>query len=98
MGLLDAEGYKFLDGSDSNSEERDRAIKSESKEVDSSVKKQNKPSSWLNQHDGQGVQNHGNFYEVRPKVLKIEQIDFDDIQIVGSPEAVQSIQLFNQEQ
>ena len=48
MGLLDAEGYKFLDGSDSNSEERDRAIRSESKEVDSSVKKQNKPSSWLN--------------------------------------------------
>ena len=31
-------------------------------------------------------------------MLKIEQIDFDDIQIVGSPEAVQSIQLFNQEQ
>ena len=55
MGLLDAEGYKFLDGSDSNSEERDRAIRSESKEVDSSVKKQSKPSSWLNQHDGQGV-------------------------------------------
>lgn len=39
MGLLDAEGYKFLDGSDSNSEERDKAIKSEAKEVESSIKK-----------------------------------------------------------
>jgi hypothetical protein len=39
MGLLDAEGYKFLDGSDSNSEERDKAIKSEAKEAESSIKK-----------------------------------------------------------
>ena len=94
MGLLDAEGYKFLDGSDSNSEEQnprnvgsaENGQKGEPVAIAENGPQQ-QSSAWQNQHQTAEAQAQSTLYEVRPKVMKIEQINFEDIQIAATRKA-----------